>query len=77
MTTRKHYIEFNHSTITRFDILKDTFIIHQHGSTITITDPAEVVTLIQWAREAKRIARNRDEVCRYLEYMLDHGQYEC
>ena len=77
MTTRKHYIEFNHSTITRFDILKDTFIIHQNGSTITITDHAEVVTLIQWAREAKRIARNRDEACRYIEYMLDHGQYEC
>lgn len=77
MTAPRHHIEFNHGTITRFDILKGTFIIHQHGSTITVTDPAEVVTLIRWTREAKRIARNRDEVCRYLEYMLDYGQYEC
>lgn len=77
MTAPRHHIEFNHSAITRFDILKDTFVIHQIGGTITITDPAEVVTLIRWVREAKGFAKNRDEICTYLEYMLDYGQYEC
>ena len=77
MTALKHYIEFNHNAITRVDILKNTFVIHQIGGTITITDPKEVCTFIRWVREAKSFAKNRDEVCTYLEYMLDYGQYEC
>lgn len=77
MTAPKHYIEFNHRAITGIGIMRGKVIVRQIGGTVTITDPKECSTMIQWVREAKSFAKNRDEVCSYIEYMLDYGQYEC
>lgn len=46
------------------------------GSVLRITDPQEVGIIKQWIKEAKGFAKCRDEICSYLEYMFDFGQYE-
>ena len=62
--------------IYSYHVFDNRIELHHPGTICTYTDPEEIQIIKQWIREAKRFAKNNSEICTYLEYMIDYGQYE-
>ena len=62
--------------IYSYHILSDCLELHCPGTIVTYTDSKEIQTIKQWIKEAKSFSKNKSEICTYLEYMIDYGQYE-
>lgn len=46
------------------------------GTVCTITDENEIKKIKTWIKQSKQFAKNNAEICTYLEYMIEYGQYE-
>lgn len=62
--------------IYSYHIYEDHIELHSPGTITTIANAEEVATLKQWIKTAKKWSKNNSEICSYLEYMIDYGQYE-
>lgn len=66
----------NGLAIYNYNILPDCIRLSNPGGFCLITSPDEIRIFKRWIKEAKSFAKNTNEICSYLEYMLDFGQYE-
>ena len=62
--------------IYNYGIFRDCIEFYAPGTVCTLSDPEEIRTIKTWIKEARSFAKNKNEVCTYIEYMLEHGQYE-
>ena len=69
-------ISLGSNAIYNYGIYRDCIELRCGGTVITVSDSDEIAEIKRWIKRAKVFAKNKCEVCTYLEYMLDFGQYE-
>ena len=62
--------------IYNYGIFRDCIELYAPGTVCTISDPEEIKTIKSWIQTARKFAKNKPEICTYIEYMIDYGQYE-
>ena len=68
-------VSLGSKAIYGYKVCRDCIELRGCGTVITVYGE-EKDELMGWIKQAEKYAKNRSEVCSYLEYMIDFGQYE-